>query len=582
MSNQLNKEPIPYLYTQGVAMNRLYYFIQLKKRGIINLEDKETNLTKFTMNKYRQMVDNYNLQNGFEKSMLSDRNSIKVFLDLLKSNKTWNEIYAQTISGLERLIAKENNNIKKNDEINILDNNNTMSESKKSIQEIMDYYNNPVPPVPETKKKKIRKVGDRVIWKFKKGNLLPPKTIKDFKPMLRPKVSYSLLQELENNEQPAPKKIKKEVLRKPVWKYSPAMKKDALEKFIKEHGIPAPDHPKRPELMLLVSDYVTHLIMDDMRRHEQGEPLQNSSRAQIEAMKAQLKGLNIPSVASVDFPEVQVISKSKKDKILEKFKKGELLFNNKLLVDKPFKNLKSKLRPKAKPQRDLKAEIEAMKAQLKGLKIPSLASVDFPEVEVKKPVKSSDDIYKELAKLQVEKDNLENTDASENKKIRSLNKNINILQDEIYKKDGKISIDKLSKIKNQVEIKKPKKEIVIDRYAEPDLSKEPPQKVTEEKMKVIISEIAKLEKKLDKVKTLEELRSTNAQIDKLTNEAQNLKSLLNSGNGRRRRNRGGNFGSDLLGVLDKIGKFGKNIPIVGPAFIPMSYSSDIGKFIKNI
>jgi hypothetical protein len=392
-----------------------------------------------------------------------------------------------------------------------------MSESKKSIQEIMDYYNNPVPQVPKLKIPKVRKDGERVIRKFKKGSLLPPKTITNFTAQI-PDVTYreQILQELEKPN----KRMKKEVLRKPVWKYSPAMKKDALEKFIKEHGIPAPDHPKRAELMLLVSDYVTHLIMDDMRRHEQGEPLQNSSRAQIEAMKAQLKGLNIPSVASVDFPEVQVVRKPKKDSILERFKKGELLYNNKLLVDKPFKNLKSKLRPKAKPQRDLKAEIEAMKAQLKGLKIPSLASVDFPKVEIKKP---------------------------------------------------------------KVEIKKePKKEIVIDKEPIGDKTKYTPKDFTQADIDSVLNDIKKVEKKLEKPKNLEEYRKLEAELTSLLNEAQRLKAEMNRGDGRRRRNRGGNFGEDLLGVLSKIGKVGTNIPLIGPAFIPMSKTNDIAKFIKNI
>jgi hypothetical protein len=236
--------------------------------------------------------------------------------------------------------------------------------------------------------------------------------------------------------------IKKEVLRKPTWKYSPAMKKAQLEAFIKEHGIPEPNHPKRPELMLLVSDYVTHLIMDDMRRHEQGEPLQNTSKEQIEAMKAQLK----------------------------------------------------------------------------GLKIPSVASVDFPKVEVKKP---------------------------------------------------------------KVEIKKePKKEIIIDKEPIGDKTKYTPKDFIQADIDSVLNDIKKVEKKLEKPKNLEEYRKLQEELTSLLNEAQRLKAEMNRGDGKRRRNRGGNFGSDLLGVLDKIGKFGKNIPIVGPAFEPMANTLNIANAIK--
>jgi hypothetical protein len=229
-------------------------------------------------------------------------------------------------------------------------------------------------------------------------------------------------------------------VRKPTWKYSPAMKKAQLETFIKQHGIPAPDHPKRPELMLLVSDYVTHLIMDDMRRHDKGEPLQHTNIEAMKKMKEQLSNLNIPKVAE--------IPSQKMEEVIKKAKTSKSILKSEPIGDKT-----------------------------------KYTSKDFLQDEI-------NDIEKEINKLEEKSNNTSNE-----MQLRLIDK----------------KIDKLQKELNQ---------------------------------------------KYDEFKAL--------------------------GKGGRRRMRGGNFGDDLLGVMDKIGKIGQNIPLIGPAFIPMSHSSDIGKFVKNL
>jgi hypothetical protein len=105
-------------------------------------------------------------------------------------------------------------------------------------------------------------------------------------------------------------------------------------------------------------------------------------------------------------------------------------------------------------------------------------------------------------------------------------------------------------------------------------NKQPESNKNEIRYKQIEKEITKLEEEANNTNDDKKLKKIIKQIKQLETEIEKV--------GRGRYNKGGNFSEDLLGVFDKIGKIGTNLPLIGPAFIPMSHTNDIAKFVKNI